>query len=446
MPDIEYLPQGSMIALEDGRTAKVVCRLGGGGFGTVYQVDVKGTAYALKLFKRSAITADPVFTRNLRKLIAMGSPGKEFCWPQCLTMPFENTYGYLMPLLEDGYFTLDALFGGGLDVPYHLRVKACEKIALAFCKLHEKGLVGNDINAGGIALRLRGGDIDVRVLDCDMCFDPEWGECPYDRLARIGSAAPEIGQRRAGASQASDCFSLAVLMFTLLCNTNPLIGKRYFEQVFVDEALEKKLFVTDPVFLFDRRLKNENAPDPEKQAANCALWEVLPPHVKSAFYQIYENGMYHAHHRLSAQALARVFGELRSQLVGCSRCGFSVALSELLPAEGGVHICPMCGAALPPIGTLVLPATKSYMALIPGRELRACQAGGEGLDIIAKVTVSSKNPQQLVLENCTSNSWTLYTKSTTIEVPPKHRFLLLSGMKVVFGDRSGNGFGLVKAA
>ena len=83
--------------------------LGGGGQGTVYEVDYGGVKKALKWYKE--LGTDPeAFRKNLEENIAQGPPTPAFLWPEDITVWKNGTYGYVMELKPEGYYEIAEFF------------------------------------------------------------------------------------------------------------------------------------------------------------------------------------------------------------------------------------------------------------------------------------------------------------------------------------------------
>lgn len=93
----DQLAPGTQIATKSGTMVTILKFLGGGGQGTVYEVDYGGVKKALKWYKE--LGTDPeAFRKNLEENIAQGPPTPAFLWPEDITVWKNGTYGYVMEL------------------------------------------------------------------------------------------------------------------------------------------------------------------------------------------------------------------------------------------------------------------------------------------------------------------------------------------------------------
>src|ERR1035438_227248 len=81
--------------------------LGGGGQGQVFRVTLDGGVFALRWYHTAYLPMDPTLRERLQKSIEAGPPNNQFWWPfEMATAPREPSFGYIMPLREQGFETL----------------------------------------------------------------------------------------------------------------------------------------------------------------------------------------------------------------------------------------------------------------------------------------------------------------------------------------------------
>src|SRR5215212_1261982 len=134
-------------------------------------------------------------------------------------------------------------------------------------------------------------------------FDPDTGEiliCDNDNVAIDNQSrsavygtprfmAPEIVRGDAVPGTQTDLFSLAVLLFYMFVMHHPLEGKRELAIKCLDLPAMKKLYGTEPLFIFDPS-DNSNAPDPQYQRNALAFWTVYPRFLRDLFTKAFTDG------------------------------------------------------------------------------------------------------------------------------------------------------------
>ena len=102
------------------------------------------------------------------------------------------------------------------------------QICRSFAEAHSKGLVHRDVKGANVMICERGGLYDsVKVLDFGLVKDQKWGSASSFHT-RVGVTlgtpiylAPELIDRAAEASTASDLYALGVLACELVTGASP---------------------------------------------------------------------------------------------------------------------------------------------------------------------------------------------------------------------------------
>lgn len=424
---------GTMIHLEDSRTAKVIKQLGEGGFGRVYQVTVGGKIYALKLFKAPDMDEHCPFKENLRELIRRGAPSKEFCWPLVLTTPLLNTYGFLMRCFPDDYVVLRAVFAGHAHLDYGLRPKVIVGIARCFEKLHDLGLTFMDLNDGNIAVNCKDGSVTI----CDtenICPHNASTPPPSNVDGTLGFKAPEVAKGHAHPGIYTDRHSAAVIYHMLLLCCNPFFGIRYTEADVTDEV-EQQVLADDMVYMFDRKNPVNHA-SPTKQMREILFWHFLPEDIKIAFTQTFTTGLNHPAERVSDAQWAYLLEKYDAMRVPCPnpRCDWTMHHDTIpINSSTGLHVCPKCGTPLTPPPVLHISATNTRLVMEPGRELRQDQVElhASCRDVIGQVVVKP-GQNVLGLRNMSQTNWTIAAGKSAITVAPGSSVLVRPDVKITF--------------
>jgi serine/threonine protein kinase len=112
----------------------------------------------------------------------------------------------------------------------------------------------SDISFGNVSLDPSTGQVCI----CDNDNVHVDGE-PSGIGGTIGFMAPEIVRGKSMPTIDTDLFSLAVLLFYIFMMHHPLEGKKELEIKCFDYPAKKKLYGTEPLFVFDPQ-DNSNRP------------------------------------------------------------------------------------------------------------------------------------------------------------------------------------------
>jgi len=308
---------GQLIPMTSGGHARVVALLGEGGQGFVYKVEYQGAEYALKWYKKDVLKRPEKFYVNLQNNIAKPPTSKAFLWPLFLTEKHAGSFGYLMELRPAKYrdftdFLLAKVHFSGMDAC----LNAALNIVEGFLDLHARGYSYQDLNDGNFFIDPNNGD----VLICDNDNVSENGE-NQGIAGKMRYMAPEIVRGEAKPDLMSDRFSLAIVLFMILCMDHPLDGKMTCVPC-MTEKHEKQFYGIDPVFMFD---KNDHRNEPVRGVNTNAImcWPDLPTYLKDAFYEAFSHEAMTAESRpgrIPERQWRKLLLKAKAELVKCS-CG-----------------------------------------------------------------------------------------------------------------------------
>lgn len=363
---------------------KILKYIAGGGQGDVYMVEYRGKRKALKWYKN--LGNNPrAFYENLDKNIKKGSPDKSFLWPEALIKKTEGSFGYVMDLRPADYYELsDFILARDVRFPsFKAVVEACIQIVSAFRLLHNKGYSYQDLNDGNFFINPKTAD----VLICDNDNVAPNGT----NMGVIGKPrymAPEIvtGKGKVLPNTQTDRFSLAVILFILLCNNHPLEGKRCTDIPCMTPAMAEKLYGSDAVFLYDET-DASNRPVKNIHRNVIKRWQFLPKYVKEAFLKAFsQDAIKDPQKRLRELDWLKVLTRFKSDIVKC-KCG-----NEVFIVNASDTVCDNCRKKLDVENVFVLPDYSITAA--KGTWIYRCQLGvcnaDEALDPILHV-VTNKN-------------------------------------------------------
>lgn len=409
--------------------------LGGGGQGEVYRVDVAGTPMAAKWFFPQYIAQDPELKSRLARIVDTESPNVRFLWPVELISTATGSFGYLMALREPRFAGINDIMTRRVDPSFRAILTASLELSDSYFQLHAKGLCYRDINFGNVF------------------FDPSTGEiriCDNDNVdvnGRPGSIAgtprfmaPEIVRGECAPSTETDLYSLSVLLFYLLMVHHPLDGRKEREIRCLDLPALKKLYGTEPVFIFDPE-DNSNLPVPGEQDNALIFWPIYPSKLRSMFVDAFTVGLIDADRRIRETQWRELFANARDWIFYCGSCGAENFYdSEVLKSDAGrPGDCWSCSAEvhLPPR----LRVDAQVIMLNHDTQLCGHHIGGSRYQfeqILATVGQNPKQPNVWGLKNMGAEKWVATSRDGAVrEVEPGRSITIASGTKVHFGQVEG---------
>jgi len=258
--------------------------------------------------------------------------------------------------------------------------------------------------------------------------------------------APELvrGDRGAQPGIQSDLHSLAVLLFLLLMNHHPLEGAQALQIRCMDENARKKLYGTDPVFLYDPN-DNRNRPVPEEQQTVVATWGALPPILQRLFVETFTDGLKNPVRRVREGQWRDALSEVLDTVCICASCG----RQNLTEPDGPAPTCwgGNCGRplSLPPrlqltIGTGMMRTKPRSVRLGPQARLYAHHLVVEAerhdfSAVVAEVTEHPKQRGRFGITNRSQNPWTARRSDGSVhDVGPGRTVALSTGLQLEFGS------------
>lgn len=436
------LRHGQKLVTESGDRITVKDQFGFGGQGEVYRVTTREGDRALKWYYPQL--ADVRQRRIIEGLVDRSWSDDRFLWPQAVVSDPaapETGFGYLMDVRPERFRDLPALFRRDKSVasatPRSL-VTAALHTAEAYRALHAKGIAYRDINWGNIFFDPDTGD----VLVCDNDNAVVEGES-VGIAGTMDFMAPELvrGEKGAQPGIQTDLHSLAVLLFLLLMNHHPFEGALALQIRCMDEAAKRKLYGTEPVFVYhpqDRR----NRPVAGEQDTVIATWRALPPILRKLFEKTFVAGVAEPFRRTRESEWRDALSRVRDAITVCASCG-----KENLTEPGGE--APNCWKCR---HTLVYPARlevttgtgsmRTRRSVRLGRQVRLYAhhmvddpERHDFTAVVAEVTEHPKQRGKFGLTNRTSTPWTVRRddNGTTQQVEPGRTTALRPGLLVEFG-------------
>ena len=435
----QILKPGQIVNIESsGISCQVEDFLGSGTQGEVYRVNFDGSKMALKWYFPQWIEQDPRQKERLQKAIEFASPNDRFLWPVDLASAQDiPAFGYIMQLRESRFKSLVDLMRRRIEPTFRTLVTAGFELADSYFQLHAKGLCYRDISFGNVFFDPKTGE--VRICDNDN-VDVNGTPGSVDGTPRF--MAPEVVRGDASPSTQTDLFSLAILLFYMLFVHHPLEGKKELDIHCFDLPAMKRLYGTEPIFIFDPS-DISNRPVQGEQDNPLIFWDIYPLFLKELFIKAFTEGIRDPQHsRVRESEWRNAMIRLRDSIVYCPHCANENFYDiDALKAPGGkLNPCWSCRQEIrvPPrlrIGkniTMLNHDTRLFPHHIDD------QKRYDFSETVAEVTRSPKDQNIWGIKNLTSENWVITTTDGTVkEVESGRSVTLAIGTKINFGKTEG---------
>lgn len=425
-----------------GTTGIVGRKLGAGGQGAVYLVDVGGRQLALKWYHPHVVQHDTTLRERIERLVQEGPPDKRFLFPFDLAMiQGRSEFGYVMPVVSEDRRPFDDIRAAPpkrLDLTLEARATACYEIAESFQQLHTRGLCYQDLNFGSFFVDpIRGG---VLICDADnITVEGLLGGV----LGTPKFMAPEVVRREAIPSSSTDLYSMAVLFFYALFQWHPLEGKREAALRERTPEAQLQLYGRDPLFIFDPG-SDANGPVAGAHDWVVARWRAMPAFLRDLFVRSFTGGLHSPEARVLESEWRSAMARLRDAVTPCPACSFELPLD--VAVASAAPACPLCGGAVPRPTRMTL--GRYLVAMRPDRQLFAHHvepAAPVALkDSVGAVDKHPTDAAIIGLRNLTQEPWQGKTsEGKPITIVPGRTVRILDGLGIDFGQQAGRREGVV---
>jgi len=434
----QILTPGETLITHSGIELRVIDMLGEGGQGQVYEVECKGSRWALKYYTKENF-ATQMQMDNLVHLIEIGAPSPNFLWPiDIVKKPGDPFFGYVMPLRTKNYASLIDYVKRRTNPTFYSLITASYNLADSFSRLHAQGLCYRDISLGNVFIDPSNGD----VLICDndnVCYNND-GSIPSIG-GTSGFMAPEIVLGKGIPNRNTDLYSLSVLLFYLLFISHPLNGIRETQVDCWDPEAEKRLYGSEALFIFDPN-NGANRPDQNEHRNAILFWNLYPESIKKYFTRAFTNGLYDSENgRVRENEWKLALIGLRNSLIHCLQCGSQVFYDPRMLSDPSapINACWSCRnrVIVPP---RIKIGNNGITILNADTMLYAHHLNPTSFDISTPVAKVSKHPTMNVygLQNLTQHTWIVSTQNeNSVEVPPMRNATLKDGVTIDFGSVKG---------
>ena len=392
--------------------------------GEIYKVDYKGEEKVLKWYKKSFLdTLDKErFYGNLKKTTRSKAPGDKFLYPIDVTEEYEDSFGYIMDLKSNDYYNFSRFWVGEKKFnSYRKRIDTSLKIVEAFTELHNMDYSYQDLNDCSFWINPEKGKILISDNDKLALHDEDNGILGKPRFL-----APEIVLGKTKHNIQTDRFSMAIILYILLCYDHPLEGKRCLEPV-LEAELQKKIYGSEAYFVMDQDLNNPNKPSEIVHKKSIDIWNRFPYYMRDIFSRAFSQySIKNPNSRPSEIDWLKVLTRFRSEIVDCS-CG-----NEVFTKNGESCKCDCCGKKIQIPFRLVL--NDYAIPAIKNSRIYSCQIGIDDYKALAPVAsiVPAKDTGELHIWNKTKDSWNATTPSGKSKtVVPENKIPLKNGIKFI---------------
>lgn len=436
------LKNGDKLQTKKGKTLTVKKSLGIGGQGEVYLVDYCGEEKALKWYHSSFLKNlaydrkgkycgnEKVFYENILNNINNSAPTSSFLWPEDITKwsgSRDEQYGYVMNVRPSNYNELTDFYMNkvGFKSDREL-ITACINIIEGFRTLHNNGYSYQDLNNGNFFIDKDTGDVLICDNDNVSVNTVNFGICGKHRYM-----APEIVLGGVP-DKLSDRFSMAIILFRMICWGHPFEGK-YSTPPCMTPEYEKKYYGSDPVFLFDPD-DSRNSPVPYLNDAAMKLWHLYPEYIQNLFIKTFnKTGITNGSKRPIDSVWMEAFIRLRGEATKCPKCGRDFYLNPHVSIK-----CSKCGTELK--APFNLKFGNFEIPIVPGSQIQRYQVDPSTNDchgIVGKV-LKNQTTNAFGIGNVSNETWNvIFEDGTTQSVPQKTIVPIRKGMKILIGNRSG---------
>lgn len=415
--------------------------LGGGAQGEVYEVTLAGQALALKWYFPQYLLQDPGLRQRIEQIIRIGAPSDRFLWPQDLATRAgdPNGFGYLMPLREARFQGMADLVTRRVTPSFRALVTTAFELAYNYRELHAKGLCYRDIAFGNVFFDPTSGE--VRICDND---NVDVNDAPGAISGTPRFMAPEIVRGESEPTVQSDLFSLAVLLFYLLCNHHPLEGKQELAIHCFDQPAMTRLYGHEACFIFDPN-DESNRPVPGVHDNALAFWPLYPQFLRTAFTRAFTTGIHDPQHgRVRESEWCRALLRLRDAILYCPQCAAENFYDVAALRAGQQPGCWSCQALIPLPPRLRIRyraerATEDAIVLLN----HDTQLYAHHLDDArpfdfgepwAAVTKHPSDPTRWGLQNLSAHKWVATVANGAVrDVLPGRTVALAAGTRILFG-------------
>ena len=270
---------------------------------------------ALKWYYPASATAEQ--RKALETLVKMEAPSDRFLWPiELAEATGTPSFGYIMPLREPRFKGIVDMMKRRIEPGFRALTTVGLEMSHSYLQLHSRGLCYRDISFGNAFFDPHSGE----VLICDNDNVTVDNQSNSGVFGTPRFMAPEIVRGDAVPGTQTDLFSLSVLLFYMFMMHHPLEGKKELAIKCLDLPAMKKLYGTEPLFIFDPH-DDSNAPDPQHHRNALVFWSLYPGFLRDLFTKAFTEGIKDpSHGRVRESNWRSAMVRLRDSIIYCAHC------------------------------------------------------------------------------------------------------------------------------
>ncbi|ALU42388.1 protein kinase domain-containing protein [Pseudoalteromonas rubra] len=388
--------------------------LGKGGQGSVFLVedDLEGAQYAVKWYNKAA--GSIAQKEQIQALVARGAPpilddGIHFIWPmECVTQEGNNSFGYVMPLIDTSVFTSMNRIIDQRDKQFLQPLQAtlsriCRRLITALDAIHISGFAYCDINAGNIMMD----PVNGAIVICDN-DNVVINNCRPSIAGVWEFMAPEVGLGNSRPNADSDLYSVAMLIYFLWMWEHPMYGIKADGYRCLDGVVRSKIYCEEPIFVFHPTDKSNTAIGLEPDTHVRRWYRMCPPRLKTLFIKIFTDGVHNPSSRPRLPEWKKLFQDMEANEVTC-QCG----AKNVWDGVNKPLMCWRCEKEIKLPLCLSIPLgryEKRVMLLSTGKEVFGSQLNSLDQEVatekpLAVVELHPKSNKHLILRNISEQNW-----------------------------------------
>ncbi|MGN0465518.1 MAG: hypothetical protein ACI4F9_04115 [Lachnospiraceae bacterium] len=377
----------------------------------IYIVKYGETIKEFRWFKKSLENKEmkQLYGKIIPKITKEDCPDNLILWPLDIVGK-SNQFGYIRESIGDEYEQFLEIVNGREKLPYKKKIDIALQIVYAYKLLGEEKLLYSSL-AESIWVNKSTGKIMIEDI-----IEVEEREKLREVYPRF--VAPEIVEG-AESDIYSHRFSLAIILFMLLCNGHPLEGKKSVVPC-ISSNLRKELYGEKASFIMGNA--EDNAPDEIIHADVKKIWKKMPIYIKELFRRDFsESGIKNPETRVTEQEWFIALTRFRSDIIKCQYC----SNEALTVGDGrdGTYICDACKKETKTefeldLGDYSIPwavDSRIYYCQID----EECNAK-DALKAVAKIIANKANPKMLGIKNMGEEKWNAKTSAGQEKIVTKN--------------------------
>lgn len=395
-------------------------------------------AYA-KLFDKEEIqnlAPDPEkFKNNIKSKVDSSPLFPWLVWPLDYFEGADGTFVYVSDLISDEYIPLTEYMDGSPKLKkWSVMYTAALELVWIFHTLHVNKYYFLNMTNEDVWIDVNTGQ--VMITGAEWLGDQKTGgylkssgdPVLIHPLCYFGKKAPD---------QITDQYLLSVLLFEVLCQHHPLIGHEAARWPVLKDAHRKKIYGTDPVFIFDPE-NESNRPVKGVHLRVSGFWNRCPDCIKKKFYCVFLHSAMNDSNKVEVSEAMwyEVLNDVRSSLFTDSAGTENILTESAGRKLKGQESHKEIEKIAPLSWKIEEGGRERSFLLIPGNKIYAGQLDFHELSDPIKTVgeiARGENANLCYILNKTQEQWEAYYKDIQFLTKPGGMLLVKAGMTVQMG-------------